>query len=102
MVRFIPFSPGVYAPFVLHQFSTEESETILKTGKASFAESLYGKNEKVIKNNFFLDLEALDENSQNVLNNFSLFVINMIKDFKKKACKPIRTHIWLNLRKSNI
>jgi len=66
MVRFIPFSPGVYAPFVLHQFSTEESETILKTGKASFAESWYGKNEKAIKNNF-LDLQALDENSQNLL-----------------------------------
>jgi len=89
-VLFIPFSPGVYVPFVLHQFSTEESETILKTEKASFFESLYGKNEKAIKNHFFLDLEALDENSQNVLNNFSLLVIGMIKYIKKKPCKSIK------------
>jgi len=36
-VRFIPFLPGVYVPFMPHQFSTEESETILSTEKASFA-----------------------------------------------------------------
>jgi len=44
---------------------------------------------KAIKNKFFLDLEALDENSQNVLTNFSLLVIGMIKVLKKKPCKSI-------------
>ena len=65
-ILFIPYSEGVYVPFILHQYSNEESENVFKTGIFP-TKAVHENNEKSIKNNFFLDLEALDDNSQKIL-----------------------------------
>lgn len=66
-VLFIPYSSGIYVPFVLHQFSAKEIESILKNGVANLGEEVFNKAEKSVKANFFLDLEGLSPAYQDIL-----------------------------------
>jgi len=86
---FIPYAPGIYVPFILHQYMQHEIDSVLKNGTLTLDSQVFKNTEKAIKPSFFLDLESLSENYQNILQDCSLLIVGTVGEIKSRIYKEI-------------